>query len=61
MKKSQMINKIAAIIQDTYLWDHISVATAVLEKIEELGMKPPFEKMDPVLYTNSYTWEKEDA
>lgn len=60
MKKSRMISEIANVIHDTFLLGEIDMAKAVLAKIEELGMKPPVEQMDPVLYTTKLVWEKEE-
>lgn len=61
MKKSQMIQQIEAVIRDTYLLDSTSVATAILNKIEELGMKPPVEEVCPVLFTSKQVWESEES
>lgn len=61
MKKSQMIEEIARIVRDTSLLSDKDIATAVLTKVEELGMKPPVEETCAVLFNTTHVWEKENA
>lgn len=59
MKKSQAIDEIARVIRDTALLSDKDMATAILAKVEELGMKPPKEETCPVLFQTKFIWEKE--
>ena len=61
MKKSQMVAAIIDVLRDTYLLTDENVATAILTKIEQLGMKPPVEEVCPILFTSKQVWESEDA
>lgn len=61
MKRTEMLEHIASVIRDTYLLPDTQQASAILSKIEELGMKPPVEEVCPVLFQTKYTWEKENV
>lgn len=61
MKRSQMIREIAEVIRDTYLLPETSIASAILNKIEALGMKPPEVDLYLALIDEEFTWEKEDV
>jgi hypothetical protein len=60
MKKSSMIEEIARVIRDTMSLSEKDMATAVLAKVEELGMQPPVEEVCPVLFTTKRIWEREN-
>lgn len=60
MKRSQMVQQIVSVLRDTYLLGEQSQAQAVLAKIEELGMKPPVEAVDPILFQTQHVWGNEN-
>lgn len=60
MKKSQMVREITNIISEFNWVSTHELATTILAKMEELGMQPPVEVVDPVLFHTTFEWEKED-
>ena len=60
MKKSQMVAAIEEVLRDSYLLSFTEQARLVVQKAEELGMKPPVVVHD-VLYTKEFVWENEDV
>jgi hypothetical protein len=60
MKRSQMLEHITDLIAFNRNVTADKVAEAILNLVEEKGMKPPVFKRCPVLLTHDHFWEKED-
>lgn len=64
MKKTDVVRLIASILEENTdpKWLDLNsheTALMILGALEKAGMKPPVERLDPVLLRKEFTWEQE--
>lgn len=61
MKRSEMIRKLASqiLVGDVDLWLYPAEAEAILDRLEELGMRPPITNINESVRTED--WVEEDG
>jgi len=61
VKKSQVVDEIVSVIKDTILLSEKDMATAILHKLEKLGMKAPNRFKCDCNICRDCSWEDENA